>query len=121
MSEVDTVRWMVTFFHSGGRSKDEPSFPEVEFWHPNKKASMEAAARVLQELKERGDQRDWIAVGHPDPFKVGNGEHPGGQWMLPPPPPKIFDPDKVPPLDLTDEEWDEFDRALSDGCRRPQQ
>ena len=50
MSDSDSVRWMVTFFHSEGRRQDERDFPKVDFWYPTKKASMEAGARVLQEL-----------------------------------------------------------------------
>ena len=115
MVGVDSIRWMLTFYHSEGGSRDEPDFPKVEFWHPNKKASMEAGARILQELKDRGDTRDWKAAGHPDPFKVGSGAHPGGQWILPPPPPKIFDPNKVVTMDLTDEEWEAFDAAIREG------
>ena len=118
MKDVTSVRWMVTFYHSEAGSRDEPDFPKVDFWHPNKKASMEAGARVLRELKERGDNRDWKAAGHPDPFVVGSGQHPGGQWILPLPPPKIFDPAKVPPMDLSDEEWDAFDRALRESRGR---
>ena len=76
MDGVDSIRWMLTFYHSEGGFRDEPDFPEVEFWHPSKRTSMEAGARVLLELKERGDTRDWRAVGHPDPFKVGSGAHP---------------------------------------------
>ena len=120
MNNMDAVRWMVIFFHSEGEARDESDFPEVDFWYPNKKASMEAGARVLQELKDRGDHREWRAVGHPDPFKVGSGEHPGGQWMLPPLPSKIFDPNKIPPMDLSDEEWDAFDRALRESRGRPE-
>ena len=120
MKDVRPVRWMVTFYHSEGGARDEPDFPKVDFWHPNKKASMEAGARVLQELKGRGDNRDWKAAGHPDPFKVGSGQHHGGQWILPPPPPKIFDPDKVPPMDLSDEEWESFERALRESRGRPE-
>ena len=112
MNDLDSVRWMGTFYHSEGGFHDEPDFPKVDFWHPSKKASMEAGARVLRELKDLGDTRDWKAAGHPDPFKVGSGQHPGGQWILPALPPKIFDPDKVPPMDLSDEEWESFDSAL---------
>ena len=118
MNDMDSVRWMVIFYHSEGGWRDEPDFPQVEFWHPNKRASMEAGARVLQELKDRGDTRDWSAAGHPDPFKVGSGEHPGGQWILPAPQPKIFDSGKVPPMDLTCEEWKAFDHALREGRGR---
>ena len=118
MRDTDSVRWMITFYHSEGRSRDEPDFPKVEFWHPDEKASMEAGARVLRELKERGDTRDWMAVGHPDPFKVGSGEHPGGQWILPSPPPKIFNSAKMPSMDLSEEEWDAFDRTLRESRGR---
>ena len=78
-----SVRWMVTFWHRDGGWRDEPDFPQISFWHPNKLESREEAARVLIELREeRGDERDWIAAGHPDPFEVGPGRHPGGQWVL---------------------------------------
>ena len=120
MNDMGSVRWMLTFYHSEGSWKEAPDFPDVAFWHPSEKASMEAGARVLRELKERGDTRDWKAVGHPDPLKVGSGEHPGGQWILPPPPPKIFQADKAPAMDLTDEEWNAFDRALRESRGRPE-
>ena len=42
MSDSDSVRWMVTFFHSEGKRQDERDFPKVDFWYPTKKASMEA-------------------------------------------------------------------------------
>ena len=83
MNNERPVRWMVTFWHSGGRSQDEPEFPEVDFWHSDKQTARAEAARVLIELAEqRGDKRDWVAAGHPDPFEVGIGKHPGGQWTL---------------------------------------
>ena len=118
MNHLENVRWMLTFYHSQGSWKEEADFPRVDFWHPSKKASMEAGDRVLRELKERGDTRDWCAVGHPDPFKVGSGQHSGGQWILPPAPPKIFDPNKVPAMDVSDEEWEAFDRALRESRGR---
>ena len=69
---------MVSFWHPGGDRHDEPDFPKVEFWHPNRQSSR-AAARVLVELREkRGRQREWVAASHPDPFQVGVGRHPGG-------------------------------------------
>ena len=75
---------------------------------------MKAGARVLQELKARGDQRDWKAAGHPDPFYANTIYYPGGPWLLPPPPPKLFDPETIPRMSVTDEEWEAFDRALQD-------
>ena len=34
------------------------------------------------------------------------------------PKPKVFDPDDFIPLDLTDEEWEEFDRAIRESRKR---
>ena len=72
---------------------------------------MKAGARVLQELKDRGDQRDWKVAGHPDPFYANSIHYPGGPWVLPPPSPKLFDPDTIPrasePFDV-----DEFIRVI---------
>lgn len=83
MNLYENVRWMIAFWHSGGGWRDEPDFPDVEFWQPNKFTSRQEAARVLAELREaRGDERDWVAAGHPDPFAVFRGQHYGGQWIL---------------------------------------
>ena len=117
MNNFENVRWMLTFYHSQGSWKEEANFPKVDFWQPDKRTSQKEGARILRELKERGDTRDWQAAGHPDPFKVGSGQHPGGQWVLPPPPPKIFDPNKAFSMDLSDEEWEAFDRALQQSRR----
>ena len=74
---------MLSFWHSHGGWKDESDFPKVEFWHQDRTHAREEAARVLIELREeREDTRDWVAAGHPDPFEVGAGRHPGGQWIL---------------------------------------
>ena len=73
---------MVRFSHPEGRARDEADFPTIPFWHADEKTAKAAAARVLVELMEkRGDKRDWIAAGHPDPIEVGAG-HPGGQWIV---------------------------------------
>ena len=83
MNDVKPVRWMVSFWHPNGGSGDENDFPQVEFWHADRIRAREEAARVLIELREeRNDTRDWVAAGHPDPFEVGAGRHPGGQWIL---------------------------------------
>ena len=83
MSSVKPVRWMVSFWHPDGGSRDETDFPQVDFWHPDRARAREEAARVLIELREqRNDTRDWVAAGHPDPREVGAGHHPGGQWIL---------------------------------------
>jgi hypothetical protein len=74
---------MVTFWHSNGSFRDEADFPQVAFWHPDRNTAREEATRVLIELREeRGDERDWTAAGHPDPFEVDAGRHTGGQWIL---------------------------------------
>ncbi len=74
---------MVSFWHPDGDSKEEPDFPKVKHWHSDKQTARVEAARVLIELREsRGDVRDWVAAGHPDPLEVGAGRHVGGQWIL---------------------------------------
>lgn len=83
MNNHRPVRWMVSFWHTDGDSKDETDFPKVELWHSDKESARTEAARVLIELREgRGDERDWVAAGHPDPLEVGAGRHIGGQWIL---------------------------------------
>ncbi len=83
MNNAKPVRWMLSFWHPNGGWKDESDFPKVEFWHPDRRSARQEAARVLTELwEERGDRREWVAAGHPDPFEVGAGRHPGGQWVL---------------------------------------
>ena len=74
------VRWMVVFWHPDGRP--DPDFPDVDFWHPDKQTSRRAAARVLWELRERGDMRDWAAAGYPDPFAVGPLGYISSCWTL---------------------------------------
>ena len=80
--ENASVRWMVTFWHPDGDRTAEPNFPKVDFWHPNKRTSRMAAARVLLELRERGDTREWVAAGHPDPFAVGQFGYISASWTL---------------------------------------
>ena len=83
MAETKAVRWMLSFWHPEGAARDEANFPPVEFWHPDRESARAEAARVLIELREeRGDTRDWTAAGHPDPYAVAAGRHPGGQWIL---------------------------------------
>ena len=83
MNVTHPVRWMVVFYYPDGNWRDEPDFPQVDFWHPNRAAAREEAARVLFELREeREDHREWVAAGHPDPLEVASGRHPGGQWFL---------------------------------------
>ena len=117
MNDTTPVRWMLTFFHSEGGARDEPDFPKVDFWHATRKASMEAGARVLKELKERGDERDWKAAGFPDPYETASVIYPNGQWVLPQPPPKLFDPDNIirasEPFDA-----DEFIQVIHEGRGR---
>ena len=83
MNNHRPVRWMLSFWHPDGDSKSEPDFPKIELWHSDKQTARAEAARVLIELREgRGDVRDWVAAGHPDPLEVGAGRHVGGQWIL---------------------------------------
>ena len=79
----DGVRWMVSFWHLDGDFTTEPNFPKVDFWHPDKQTSRREGARVLWELRERGDTREWVAAGHPDPLRVpGMWYNPGANWTL---------------------------------------
>ena len=78
----DGVRWMVTFWHPDGDRTAEPDFPKVDFWHPDKRTSRMAAARVLWELRERGDTREWVAAGYPDPFAVSRLSNHSPVWLL---------------------------------------
>ena len=78
----EPTRWMLGFFVHGGEWADgrsEVGFPPYEFWHADQQACADAGEQVL---RARGDTRNWIAHGHPDPFEVGAGRHPGGQWLL---------------------------------------
>ena len=83
---VESVRWMLGFYRRGGnvdvhRWQEESEFPKFDFWHPDFEACQAAGLRVLRQLIQEGDNRDWIAYGHPDPFEVGAGRYPGGQWI----------------------------------------
>jgi len=80
--KTEKVRWMLSFWHSNGDWRDEVDFPDVEFWHPDRKMAKAEAARALMKLRDRGDMRDWVAAGHPDPREVAVGNHHGGQWIL---------------------------------------
>ena len=83
MNGAKSVRWMVSFWHPNGSWETETDFPMVSFWHPDKWTSRMEAARVLWELRERGDTRDWVAAGHPDPFETpGVWYNPGANWTL---------------------------------------
>ena len=69
MKDKQNVRWMISFWHPSGSRSDESDFPKVDFWHPDRESSRAAAASVLVELREkRGDQREWVAAGHPGPL-----------------------------------------------------
>ena len=62
------------------------------------------------------DDGQWIAVvveeiAPPPPPRTA-------EEILNDPNPKIFDPDKVPPMLMSDEEWDAFDSAIREGRGR---
>ena len=84
LDENAKVKWMVSFWHPDGDRTAEPDFPKVDFWHPDKRTSRMEAARVLWELRERGDTREWVAVGYPDPFAVGQFGYISASWTLRP-------------------------------------
>ena len=77
------VGWTLSFRHPNGDSNGEANFPSVELRYADEQTSKVEASRVLIELREqRGDERDWVATGHPDPMEVGDGHHSGDQWMM---------------------------------------
>ena len=76
------IRWMVNFWHPDGDRTSETDFPQVDFWHPDKQTSRIEAARVLLELRERGDTREWVAAGYPDPFVVNRVSDFCPVWLL---------------------------------------
>lgn len=76
------VRWTLGFLvHEGEGHCRERDFPAFTYWHPSREASEAEGVRVLRKLRDRGDERDWLAYGHPDPREVGAGRHPGSQWL----------------------------------------
>ena len=81
-STTDSVRWILVFFHTDEEESERDDFPEVEFWQPDKETAIAEARRVLQELRDRDDCRNWKAAGHPDPYAVAKGRHPIQQWIL---------------------------------------
>ena len=81
---TDKVRWMLGFYNreTNSRHQFEDGFPEFEFWQEDEESCIREGRRVIIELRERGDTREWIAYGHPDPFEVAAGHHTHGQWIL---------------------------------------
>lgn len=85
MNESLPVRWFVIFIKpepNGGGDVDTPDFPDLEFWHADKESARQEAERVMRELHEQGDDRNWKAVGHPDPLEVARGNHDVDQWIV---------------------------------------
>ena len=80
----EAVRWICVFLHSGsGNPHTEEDFPKFDFWCPDRDSSKAQGERVLRELRERGDGRDWMAAGFPDPFKYPELRSTTG-WFLDP-------------------------------------
>ena len=77
------VRWISVFLHSGGNPQTEADFPKFDFWCPDRDSSKAQGERGLRELRERGDGRDWMAAGFPDPFKYKELRSTTG-WFLDP-------------------------------------
>lgn len=80
----EKIRWILGFYNKDTYSRYQfhDGFPEFEFWQPDFEAVETEGRRVIVELRERGDDSEWIAYAHPDPYAVKDGRHPGGQWLL---------------------------------------
>ena len=78
-----TVSWISVFLHSEGDPRDEPDFPKFKFWCPDRETFKAQVERVLSELSDRGDIRDWKPAGFPDPFKY-NKLISTSEWLLDP-------------------------------------
>lgn len=81
-----TVRWMANVScpgKSGGDAYHQEDLPRLAFWHPTKEASQAAAQSWLRERMESGDNRDWMAFGHPDPYEVAARRLNGGECLGP--------------------------------------
>ena len=86
-------------------------------------ASLEGAMLKLERkfVKVEGhgwfdDDDRWIAVvveeiAPPPPPRTA-------EEILNDPNPKVFDPDKIPPMDMSDEEWEAFDLAIKESRGR---
>ena len=83
MKNLDDVEWILVFVEKESTS-DEEGFPPFEFGHPNRAACVAAGDAVLRTLVERGETREWVAYGHPDPWEKGaawdRGEQGGPFW-----------------------------------------
>ena len=69
----ENVKWMLGF-HTKDGDRDGGSggmfFPNFDFWQPDKETCIAEGTRVLQELRNHGDARDWLAYGFTDPWEV---------------------------------------------------
>lgn len=83
VAEAESVKWFLVFYHDGEHDEmDHPELPTVDFWQPDRKTAEAEGERVLRELIERGDCRNWTAAAHPDPIMVAKGKHRIAQWLL---------------------------------------
>lgn len=69
-----SVRWMLGFY---AEDDDLPSyefaaFPEFEFWQPDGDTAERKATRVLRELFEIDDDREWVAYWVTDPCELAH-------------------------------------------------
>ena len=63
------IRAILGFYVAGRdttRPRDVEDFPDHSYWHPDRETSIAEGCRVLRELRERGDKRDWVAFSFLD-------------------------------------------------------
>ena len=85
MTNINHARWIVGFYvRKEGRSRFYERFPAFESWHEDKKGAIAEGTRVLKELNNAGDTRDWVAFAQPDPIAVTSQyeSQQGEQWFI---------------------------------------
>ena len=76
MSDNPQLQWKVFLAIANCRNRAKHDLPPHEYTHPNKPFAIAEGKRVLRELLSRGDERDWYAGIHYDPFKVNEVKEP---------------------------------------------
>lgn len=76
MTNQQNRQWIIYFRHSDGTMNDgKQIFPNFTKKHTSQEEARQEAQRILDELKARGDTRDWQATIQPRPSHMGESIH----------------------------------------------